>query len=158
MKFAIKTFDNHYVTNANDGGLGAGSNVPIRTDATTVGPNEIFTFAWIDESRQLFSLRTAKGNYVTAAGGGGKGGPNTNDSPIHTDAKKLGGWEVVTFVKQQEAGKLAIMTGKGQYWSAVNGGGWGEPANTYPIHTDSMKLGGWETFTLETIRADEATA
>jgi hypothetical protein len=137
----------NYVTTVNDGGLGATANVPIRTNATTIGEYELFTIEWIDIKQGYFALHTADGKYVTAVNGGGIGGPNNDEYPIHTDAQWMSTWEYLEFIIQ-ENGKYAIRTKSGYYWTAVNGGGWGEAANAYPIHTDASRLGGWERFKL----------
>jgi serine/threonine protein kinase len=145
---AIKTSSGNYLTAVNNGGLGGPNagpgSTPIHTDATQVGSWEKFTF--VEQSGGKFALRTVRGNYVTAVKGGGIGGPNNSQYPIHTDATQVESWETFTFLKQPD-GTFAIRTGGGFYLTAVNGGGWGEAANQYPIHTDATQVGSWETFT-----------
>ena len=51
-------------------------------------------------------------------------------------------------LKPQPDGTVAIRTGTGFYWTAVNGGGWGENDNRYPIHTNATQRWVWETFTV----------
>jgi hypothetical protein len=143
---AIRTQTNHFFTATNNGGLGAGQNVAIRTDAQTVGQNEKFRLMLLDNTIGHFALQTRDGRYVTAVNNGGIGGPNNTTSPIHTDATAQGPWETMIFERQPD-GLYAIKTSTGYYWTATNGGGWGEGANRFPVHTDARNIGPWETFT-----------
>lgn len=145
----IRTFDGvNYITAVNGGGLGNGANVPISTYATSIGDYEQFTIQWQDENHSSFAIVTPDGKYVGAVGGGGKAaGADTNAYPLVTNSTTMGTDELF-FFQALDNGKYAIKTSKGNYWSATNGGGWGEPTNEYPIHTDAGRRGGWETFTL----------
>jgi hypothetical protein len=91
------------------------------------------------------AIRTSSGNYLTAANGGGMG-EAANKLPIHTDAKKIGGWEQfkITFTPD---GYCTIRTQTGNYLTAVNGGGVGIP--THPVSTDRTAIQSSEIFTLE---------
>jgi hypothetical protein len=51
-------------------------------------------------------------------------------------------------VKIASGAKYAIHVAGGEYLTAVNGGGIGEPANKLPLHTDATQIGPWEVFTL----------
>lgn len=136
-----------YITAVNGGGLGQGANVPIGTYSRTVGDNELFTLEWVNVSSGIFALKTAKGNYVTAVNGGGIGaGADTNAYPLTTNVSDPGQYELLT-IRLQPNGKYIVLTSGGFLWTATNGGGWGESANKYPIHTDAGRLGGWEQFT-----------
>ena len=140
----------YYLTNVNGGGLGEGANVPIGTYSRTIGAYELFTIEWIDANNWSFAIHTADGKYVTVVGGGGKGmppGANSNDYPIISTATTPGKDELVYFRMQQD-GKYVIVTSDGYFWTATNGGGWGESTNEYPIHTDAGTLGGWQGFVL----------
>lgn len=44
--------------------------------------------------------------------------------------------------------RVAIRTINGNYVTAVNGGGMGNPANTDPVHTDQTQILAWERFEL----------
>lgn len=96
--------------------------------------------------KQRCAIATAKGNFVTAVNKGGMG-EAANKLPLHTDATKLGSWELFELV-DVGAGQVAIKTVDGSYLSAVNGGGEGEQANHYPIHTDSNHIDSWEIFNI----------
>lgn len=77
--------------------------------------------------------------------GGGIGGPNDASSPVHTDATWIDTWERLIF-EQQADGTFAICTTSGFYLTAVNGGGYSNPAQ--PINTNRTVRGPWETFTM----------
>lgn len=101
--FALKTMTGNYVTAVNGGGCSGPNDAthPIHTDATAIGPWETLTFVTQDEDdagNLIVSINTQTGFYLTALDGGGHGGPNDNNSPIHTDASVLGPWETFTFV------------------------------------------------------------
>jgi len=138
----------NYLTVVDNGGLGEGANVPISTYSRTIGEYELFSIVWTDVAQNKFAILTSGGKYVTAVNGGGIGsGADTNAYPIITNATTPGDDELVIF-RLHSDNKYVIMTKAGYYWTATNGGGWGEAPNTYPIHTDAGRLGGWETFTL----------
>jgi hypothetical protein len=136
--------ENYYVYATNGGGHGAGENVPIRTDATTIGDYELFTVVWTDIAAGKFALMTPNmTNYVGVIGGGNKGGEDPNLYPIQTDATTTIEDGLFHF-EIQENGKYAVKTSNGNYLTAVNGGGWAESTNTYPIMTIATVIGGWE--------------
>jgi hypothetical protein len=142
---AIKIQNQFFLTAANNGGLGVGASVPIRTTSTTVGPNEIFNMRILDNELGQFALQTAGGQYLTALNNGGVGGPNGDASPVHTDARRIGPWERFIF-EQQPGGGYAIRTSTGFYLTAVDGGGVSNGA-TFPVATTVTQIGPWETFT-----------
>jgi hypothetical protein len=93
------------------------------------------------------AIRTINGNYVTAVNGGGMG-EAANVLPIHTDATWIEDWEKfkITFL---DNGFCTIQTHvTGNFLTAVNGGGMGNPANTDPVHTDQTNIEAWERFEL----------
>jgi hypothetical protein len=107
--FSLKTFDGHYVTAVNGGGIAGSPSSAIGTNGTSTSlPGTLFTIAVAHGSvRQTSSnsyiatatLQTGDGrHYVTAVNGGGFGGPN--NVPIHTDATALGAWETFTWQPQ----------------------------------------------------------
>ena len=147
---AIETQNGHFVTAVNGGGLGGPNTGPnataLHTDATTPLAWETFTLRWVDTSACKFALQTVYGKFVTAVNGGGIGGPNTSQSPIHTDATTVGSWESFKLLIQQDGTHAFIQTPDGQhYLTAVNGGNFGGP-NNVPIHTDATTLGPLEQF------------
>lgn len=144
--YAIQIRGKYYLTVAFEGGV-ENANVAIRTNAKTVGTNELFMLIAVDLERNLFALRTAKGNIVTFVNNGGKGGTNTINCPLHTDATWINVCEILQLIPQPD-GKYAVQTPKGFYLSAANGGGWGEGANLQPVHTDATWIQEWETFRL----------
>jgi hypothetical protein len=152
----------YYLTAASAGGLGLAT-VPIRTDSNSVGANETFVIVPMGPTgSHLYAIRTHSGNYVTAVNGGGMGGPNGPSSPLHTNATTANVWEKFQLKgagTRFSAGcpgwqsgwplceTVSVLTPDGVHsLSAVNGGGMGEAANAYPIHTDATKAGVWETF------------
>jgi hypothetical protein len=149
LRGAIRTVNGHFLTAVNGGGLGgpdAGpGSVALHSDAVNGGPWETFRVIWLDPYRRQFALRTINGRYVTAVNGGGIGGPNDGSSPFHTDASRIGPWELYTLTQRPD-GTTWIRTPGGNLVTAVNGGGFGGP-NDVPIHTDAMKIGPWERFT-----------
>ncbi len=155
--YAIQTPNGtNYLTAVNGGGMGAAADVPIRTDATTIGPNELFRLVCADLEGNKFAIQTANGNFVTFVNKGGIGGPNSNESPLHTDATWVKEWEKFRLLPQGPGKNIpgagswyAIQTPNGKnYLTAVKGGGWGESANKYPVHTDAQWANSWEIATL----------
>ena len=145
------------LTAVNGGGLAAGKGVAISTNATSIGKNELFTLVCVDYENSKFALQTDKGNFVTFVKSGGIGGPNSSESPLHTDAKWDGPWEKFKLVFQKGNGKVAIQTPNGKnYLSVVNGGGVGGP-NTTPIHTDATWAKSWEIFTFKLLNEPAQT-
>jgi hypothetical protein len=147
---ALKTLNGNYLTMVNGGGLGGPNSGPgavaLHTDATRVGPWEVFQLEWIDADH--FAIKTINGNYLTAVNGGGVGGPNSASCPVHTDATASGSWERLYLSYNHKTGQATIQTADGHYLTAVNGGGGGGP-NTTPVHSDAIAIGPWEKFTLE---------
>jgi len=147
--YYLQTFNGHYVSAVNGGGVGGPNCGPamlaLHTDAATVGAWETFGVVWLNNQHTKIAFRTASGNFVTAVQGGGIGGRNTN--PIRTDAQTPGPWERFTLNFFNDGRSVSIQTPNGRYVSAVDGGGCGGP-NTVPIHTDTKLVSAWETFTL----------
>ena len=149
-----------FLTAVNGGGVGGPNDGPeasaLHSDVLQAGPWEVFHIEWLDQGFTYFALRTLSGNYVTAVNGGGMGGPNDWRSPFHTDATQLGEWETFSLYLRPDSTVL-IRTLNGQYVTAVNGGGFGEP-NTKPIHTDATRLGPWERFLFVPLSGGESEA
>jgi len=149
---AIQTQNGHWLTAVKGGGLGdprsAPHGVALSTGATTVGPFETFTFVWVDKSANTFALKTHDGHFVTAVNGGGIGGPDSAQSPVHTDATAFEPWGTFTITLLPDNVHATIQTGDGRHFlSAVNGGGVGG-SNRMPIHTDATTLGAAAVFQL----------
>lgn len=151
---ALKTASGNYLTMVNGGGLGGPNSGPgavaLHTDATKVGPWEIFQLEWIDGEH--FAIRTFNGNYLTAVNAGGIGGPNNRTCPVHTDAVASGPWERLYLSYNPRTKQATLQTADGHYLTAVNGGGVGGP-NTTPIHTDATAIGPWEKFSIEVAKS-----
>ena len=99
----IQTQTGNYLTAVNGGGVGDPHH-PVSTDRTAARSWETFTLEKV--GRGLYAFKTAKGTYLTAVGGGGKG-EAANKLPLHTDAKKVGGWEkfLIVPIKEKHKGK-----------------------------------------------------
>jgi hypothetical protein len=149
---AIQTQNGHLLTAAKGGGLGERNSAPegvaLCTGADAVGPFEEFTIVWIDQPAGIFALRTYDGHFVTAVHGGGVGGPDDDNSPVHTDAEASGVWEQFTIAVLADDAHVSIQTSDQKHFlSAVKGGGVGGGDNQ-PIRTDATTLGPAETFKL----------
>jgi hypothetical protein len=87
-----------------------------------------------------FAIRTFKGNYLTAVGGGGR----TVDV-VRTDATGIGAWEQYRLFLVLGGGvppKFAIQTAGFNFLTAVDGGG----RTSDVLHTDAKQVQSWETF------------
>lgn len=102
----------------------------------------IYSFALACNGPIKCTFKTNNGHYVTAVGGGGR----TSDV-IHTDATRVGSWEVFTLEDSCSGDSIidyGIKTVKGYYLTAVGGGG----RITDVIHSDATQLQAWEKFKL----------
>jgi len=100
------------------------------------------------------ALQTASGNYVSAVNNGGLGDPEGlpyNSVPFHTNATAIKDWEKFKIIGFDD-GTVAIQTHTGNYVTAVNEGGMGDPegmpANSITFHTNATEINTSETFTL----------
>jgi hypothetical protein len=150
----IQTVDGHFLTAVNGGGVGGPNSGPdsaaIHTDAAYPAPGPWETFTCVSLGKNRLAFQTQSGSFLTAVNAGGMGGPNANPYQIHTDVpptRAVGPWEQFRLVRL-EGSKCALQTKTGFWLTAVNGGGWGEAANRFPIHTDARRVGPWETFTI----------
>lgn len=107
------------------------------------------------------AIETIDGHFLTAADGGGYGGPNDGPAAValHSDASKAGPWEVFDWIwLDQEHGRFALKTLKGTFVTAVNGGGLGGPNDgRSPFHTDARSLGVDEVYRVEIAENGKAT-
>ncbi|QQE79542.1 hypothetical protein [Alicyclobacillus sp. SO9] len=142
---AIQTYTGNYLTVVNNGGLGRGVSAAIETNRREIGAWEKFTLEPLNNQERTFAIRTSNGHYVTAVNGGGMGGPNDDNFPIHTDATSIGPWEKFQIVQEPD-GTYTFCTFTGFYLTAVNGGGMQQ--NDKPISTDRTEVREWETFTI----------
>lgn len=154
---AIQTQNGHLLTAVNGGGLGdphsAPEGVALATGAITAGPFETFTFVWVNKSANTFALKTHDGHFVTAVNGGGIGGPDSNQSPVHTDASGFEPSGKFTITLLPDHSHATIQTADGTHFlSAVNGGGVGG-SNKVPIRTDATTMGSAAIFQLAPARA-----
>lgn len=96
------------------------------------------------------AIRTIDGHFLTAASGGGYGGPDggANAVALHSDAVQAGDWEHFDWIwLNPEHTTFALRTSKGMYITVVNGGGMGGPNDgRSPIHTDATGKGMDEIF------------
>lgn len=99
------------------------------------------------------AITTIDGHFLTAADGGGYGGPNTGPGAValHSDAGRADVWEKFDWVWLDEKhSKFALRTMAGTFLTAVNGGGIGGPNDgRSPFHTDATQLGVDEVFQVE---------
>lgn len=98
-----------------------------------------------NRSVREIAIRTPDGHWLTAADGGGYGGPDDGPDAValHTDAQCADGWARFEWIwLDQSHRKFALRTAKGTYVTAVNGGGIGGPnGGRSPIHTDAAAMG-----------------
>lgn len=115
-------------------------------------------FSWVNGAAQppsgtvAAAIQTASGNYLTAVNGGGLGGPDSGPDAValHTDAIVAAKLETFTVLWLDSAyTKFALQTIRGNYVSAVNGGGvGGANDSSAPIHTDATTIAEWERLRL----------
>lgn len=135
---AIQTFDGHYLTAMNGGGLTTDS---IHTNATRIGAWEKFSVVGLGVTG--FAIQTSNVHWLTAVYGGGLGNGSTD--AIHTNATVARDWEVFKlFPLTTGPNQYAIRTINGNFLTAVDGGG----RTTETIHTDTRSIQEWEYFTI----------
>ena len=119
---------------------GGGTADPIHTDrpvSNGVGAWEVFTLE--PQGGNVYAIKTASGNYLTATDGGG----NVIDA-IHANATAVGNWEKFALIPQSN-GSFAIQTPNGaNYITVAEGGGKGQDV----LHTNATGAGSWEQFWL----------
>ncbi len=160
MAVAIQTHDLHILTAVNGGGVGDPKSAPhgvaLTTGATTAGPFETFTLIWVKKPF-TFALKTHDGHYVTAVNGGGIGGPESVQSPIHTDVRIYEPSAKFTITILPDNNHATIQTADGKHFlSAVNGGGVGG-SNEISVRTDSTTMGQEEVFRVVPAEPPEKT-
>jgi hypothetical protein len=96
-----------------------------------------------------FAMRTLTGFYVTAIDGGGR----TTEPVVVTAATSASDWEKFRLYDLSAGGSaptyFAIQTAKGNYLTAVDGGG----RTTDVLHTDATQVSNWEEFRLYDLSA-----
>lgn len=134
---AIQTYNGHYLTAVNGGGL---TSDVIHSDATRVQDWERFQLIDSGDGSAIthYGIRTLNGHFLTAINGGGL----TSDV-LHSDATQLQDWEKFAFLPLGR-GWYAIQTINGRYLTAVGAGG----RTTDVIHTDTTVVKQWEMFKL----------
>jgi hypothetical protein len=131
---SIQTASGNYLTAVNGGGMTANA---LHTDATQVRDWEQFRLLDLGAEGSVptyFSIRTIRGNYLTAIGEGG----NYEDA-IHTDATQIKSWEQFRIVKCGDLGseyQYTIIAADDQILTAVDGGG-------RSTKGDTIVQGGW---------------
>ncbi len=147
--FRLQTVDGHWVT-VEAGGVPGPDDIPLRVNALKPGRFETFRLEVVDDTH--CALRTSNGHYLSAANGGGVGGPNDATSPIHTDQQDGSDNAALfrldldrrTFRTTLEIESHNRMTAP-RYVTAVNGGGVHGPENA-ALRTDATQRGRFETF------------
>jgi hypothetical protein len=105
-------------------------------------------------------IQTSNGFFLSAWKNGGVGGANlgTGATALHTDATKAGPWELFSIIFI-DATHFALKTANGQYVTAINGGGAGNPSPQFAIGT--IRLGGLpgsnETFSITAVGGGKVT-
>jgi hypothetical protein len=132
---AIQTFDGHYLTANNGGGSGAWD--ALQTNRTWIRAWERFTFvpSGVGGSAEYYAIKTVKGYYLSAVGGGG--------NAVVTSKKKVGSWEKFKLITLTHP-YYALKTIKGKYLTATNGGG----QVYYAIQATRTIVREWEMFRL----------
>jgi hypothetical protein len=100
-RMTFRTNDGHFLTAVNGGGIGGPNDNPyqLHTDTTSVGPWEQFRIIY--RGRDLCALQTSDGHYVSAVNRGGWGDQDSgNQFPIHTNATRVGPWEIFVITRQ----------------------------------------------------------
>ncbi len=119
--------------------------------AAVIGSSLSVFMGGVARAAEMFgAIRTHNGHIVTAADGGGYGGPNDGPDAValHSDARQAGPWETFRWIwLDPEAGDFALQTQTGNYVTAVAGGGIGGPNDgRAPFHTDATWVGPDERF------------
>ena len=102
-QYAFQTWDGDYLMAVNGGGLGdengANPSSQLITTATRVGPQEQFKIVPVSAARDgRVAIQTPDGkHFVTAANGGGCGGPDT--VPFHSNARVIGSYETFALIR-----------------------------------------------------------
>ena len=143
-RVSILTRSHNFITVQNGGGVGTGS--VFQTNRTEIGPWEKFTLVPIDPDAHTFALQTANGCFVTAEGGGGRGGVG-QDIALQTNRATPGPWERLLLQHLADEA-YSIVTDSLFYVTAVNGGGVADPSGLLPFKTNATEIGPDETFTL----------
>jgi hypothetical protein len=137
--FAIRTSRETFLT-----AIGGGGRITdvFRTDMVRSQDWEQFRL-WLFLKGRYSAIQTIGGNFVTAVGGGGQ----TTDA-LHTNATQIQAWEQFQFSRitnlSNFRGSLAISTIKGNFLTAVGGGG----QTTNALRTVAGTIGDWEAFRL----------
>ncbi len=154
---------NHFLTAINGGGIGPVALNGLATNGVAGGPDGSFQLLVQDAVKGTFALGTSDGtHFVTASNGGSVGNANPqfpqrdpgNTFPLHTDAVKAGAWESFTLTVNSSTRpwSVQIQAPNGDYLYAVNGGGIGDGgSNDTPIHTDAVKIGPDEIWSINQV-------
>lgn len=162
MKISLKTHSGNYLSAVGGGGLGDPDGIPfnsapLHTNATEARDWELFTAEPMGSN--TFALRTVSGHYLTAVNGGGMGDPAGlpfNSTPFHSNATEVKDWETFEMVPVSPDQKtFALRTASGNFITAVNGGGMGDPSgqpfNSWPMHTNATEAQDWEKFEINPV-------
>ena len=162
-QYAIRTPNNkNFLTIVNGGGMNAAKGVAISTANKVNNPptvNEIFKLICVDINTNQYALKTSGKYFVSFVDGGGVSGPNSTSSPVHTDETEIGVYGKLTLepVRSNDGchrdGLYALVTEKGYYVNAVDGGGIsGNQATAKPaVATNATQISENEIFSLQDI-------
>jgi len=162
MKISLKTSDGHFLSAVNGGNMGdpvgmPENSIPFHTNATEHQAWE--TFKFVPQGGKIFALQTSSGNFVTAVNGGNMGDPTGmpfNSIPLHTNATDVSAWETFEMIPvSPQQDRFALKTSDGHFVTAVNGGNMGDPAgqpaNSWPLHTNATEAKDWEKFEVNAV-------
>jgi len=114
-----------------------------------------------DAGTREISIKTINNHFLSAADGGGYGGPDAGPDAValHSDAARAGEWEHFDWIWQDsQHTKFALRTAKGLFVTAVNGGGLGGPNDgRSPFHTDATNAGADEIFVVSFAKDGKVT-
>jgi hypothetical protein len=92
----------------------------------------------------LCALQTNTGNYVEAAGGGGR-----TSEVMYTDSRGIGPFNKFKLSPVGgPSGSRVIQTSNGRYVTAVASGGLSGADTPDVLHTDATRVGSWEKFVM----------
>lgn len=140
-EYAIATSNGTYYLTARDGGHHTID--PVVTSVTTVGPNEKFKLGFFAPG--YFLLQTRLQYWVSASGGGGRGGLPYDDSQTLSTERRDGSVEDTHFYFSPHVTIpqwFNIKASRGFYLTALGGGG--KPTRAF--HTDAVTPSLWEAF------------
>jgi len=139
-QFVIRNYLKDFLVTARDGGNHSVDALVSNVADAAIGPNETFTF--FPRSATQATIRTSKGFFVSARGGGGIGGTNDDTLTFQTERRQLADDVLFRLDGPAPDGTMTIATLDGHFVTAVGGGG----KSTRAFHTDATTASTWEKF------------